>query len=347
MLFEGSPPPTTSCSRRSSAGLGLVPRYRQRLAFVPLGPGPPALGRRPPPEPPLPRARHRAARPRLGAAAEGARRARVRPAARPRQAALGDLARRGARGRPLRDALEDPPRARGRHLRAWTSCRCCSTPRRSRPRPPTRASAGCRARSPPPRSCSARRSSSARRSPASSRARCAPSSAARGAWPRGCATPPSASARWPGPASTPRPPPPTTSRSARTGASPGCAPTSPTSRRSRTSSAAPSTTSCSSTIAGALGKHLRRRGQNTDGVELKAMVPVSVRADVERGALGNRVAAMMAPLPGLVPGPRRAARHRARGAEGAEVGRPGGRRPGAHRPVRLRAADRHGPGRRA
>src|SRR5215211_1337404 len=51
------------------------------------------------------------------------------------------------------------------------------------------------------------------------------------------------------------------------------------------------------TIAGALGKHLRRRGQNTDGLELKAMVPVSIRADVERGALGNRVAAMMAPLP--------------------------------------------------
>src|SRR5918999_285077 len=51
------------------------------------------------------------------------------------------------------------------------------------------------------------------------------------------------------------------------------------------------------TIAGALGKHLRRRGQNTDGLELKAMVPVSVRADVERGALGNKVAAMMAPLP--------------------------------------------------
>jgi diacylglycerol O-acyltransferase / wax synthase len=51
------------------------------------------------------------------------------------------------------------------------------------------------------------------------------------------------------------------------------------------------------TVAGALGKHLRRRGQNTDGLELKAMIPVSVRADVERGALGNRVAAMMAPLP--------------------------------------------------
>jgi diacylglycerol O-acyltransferase / wax synthase len=51
------------------------------------------------------------------------------------------------------------------------------------------------------------------------------------------------------------------------------------------------------TVAGALGKHLRRRGHNTDGLELKAMIPVSVRADVERGALGNKVAAMMAPLP--------------------------------------------------
>jgi diacylglycerol O-acyltransferase len=51
------------------------------------------------------------------------------------------------------------------------------------------------------------------------------------------------------------------------------------------------------TVAGALGSHLRRRGENTDGLELKAMIPVSVRADVERGALGNRVAAMMAPLP--------------------------------------------------
>ena len=51
------------------------------------------------------------------------------------------------------------------------------------------------------------------------------------------------------------------------------------------------------TVAGALGKHLRRRGQNTDGLELKAMVPVSVRQDVEHGALGNRVAALMAPLP--------------------------------------------------
>jgi len=51
------------------------------------------------------------------------------------------------------------------------------------------------------------------------------------------------------------------------------------------------------TVAGALGRHLRRRGQKTDGLELKAMVPVSVRSDLERGQLGNKVAAMMAPLP--------------------------------------------------
>ena len=51
------------------------------------------------------------------------------------------------------------------------------------------------------------------------------------------------------------------------------------------------------TVAGALGRHLRRRGVDTDGLELKAMVPVSVRAEAERGALGNKVTAMMAALP--------------------------------------------------
>ena len=48
-------------------------------------------------------------------------------------------------------------------------------------------------------------------------------------------------------------------------------------------------------VTGALGRHLRRRGVDTDGLVLKTMVPVSVRAELERGALGNRVAAMMAP----------------------------------------------------
>ncbi len=47
----------------------------------------------------------------------------------------------------------------------------------------------------------------------------------------------------------------------------------------------------------ALGRWLRRGGDDTAGLVLKAMVPVSVRADAERGVLGNRVAAMWAPLP--------------------------------------------------
>ncbi|HEY6396232.1 MAG TPA: wax ester/triacylglycerol synthase family O-acyltransferase, partial [Solirubrobacteraceae bacterium] len=50
-------------------------------------------------------------------------------------------------------------------------------------------------------------------------------------------------------------------------------------------------------VAGALGRYMRLHGHDTEGLELRAMVPVSVRADIERGALGNRVAAMWAPLP--------------------------------------------------
>jgi diacylglycerol O-acyltransferase len=50
-------------------------------------------------------------------------------------------------------------------------------------------------------------------------------------------------------------------------------------------------------VAGALGRYLRRHGDLDEALVLRAMVPVSVRADVERGALGNRVAAMWSPLP--------------------------------------------------
>lgn len=50
-------------------------------------------------------------------------------------------------------------------------------------------------------------------------------------------------------------------------------------------------------VAGALGRYLRLHGEPTGDLVLKAMVPVSVRADVERGVLGNKVAAMWAPLP--------------------------------------------------
>jgi WS/DGAT/MGAT family acyltransferase len=50
-------------------------------------------------------------------------------------------------------------------------------------------------------------------------------------------------------------------------------------------------------VAGALGRYLRSHGASTAELELKAMVPISVRSEEERGALGNRVSAMMATLP--------------------------------------------------
>ena len=52
-----------------------------------------------------------------------------------------------------------------------------------------------------------------------------------------------------------------------------------------------------SVVTGALGNYLRARGHETEELELRAMVPVSVRAAEEHGALGNRISAMMAPLP--------------------------------------------------
>ena len=55
-------------------------------------------------------------------------------------------------------------------------------------------------------------------------------------------------------------------------------------------------------MTGALRRHLRRRGEAVPD-ELKAMVPVSTRADAERGALGNRVTTIYAPLPTGIRGP--------------------------------------------
>ena len=53
-----------------------------------------------------------------------------------------------------------------------------------------------------------------------------------------------------------------------------------------------------SVVAGALrSPHAQANGHEVDGIALKAMVPMSVRAEAERGALGNRVTAMYAPLP--------------------------------------------------
>jgi diacylglycerol O-acyltransferase len=50
-------------------------------------------------------------------------------------------------------------------------------------------------------------------------------------------------------------------------------------------------------VTGALRRFFERRGEQVDAMQLKAMVPVSVRREEEYGMTGNRVAAMMAPLP--------------------------------------------------
>jgi diacylglycerol O-acyltransferase / wax synthase len=47
----------------------------------------------------------------------------------------------------------------------------------------------------------------------------------------------------------------------------------------------------------ALGRHLFHRGVATEGLELRAFVPVSVRDDAGGGETGNQVAGVMAPLP--------------------------------------------------
>ncbi len=56
-------------------------------------------------------------------------------------------------------------------------------------------------------------------------------------------------------------------------------------------------------VAGALGRWLRSRGLRTEGTELRALVPVSIRAMDERGTLGNRITAMRGPLPVYVDDP--------------------------------------------
>jgi diacylglycerol O-acyltransferase / wax synthase len=50
-------------------------------------------------------------------------------------------------------------------------------------------------------------------------------------------------------------------------------------------------------VAGALRSFLISRGVRTEGLELRALVPVSVRADDEHNQLGNRIVVMRGPLP--------------------------------------------------
>jgi WS/DGAT/MGAT family acyltransferase len=56
-------------------------------------------------------------------------------------------------------------------------------------------------------------------------------------------------------------------------------------------------------VSGALREWLRSRGVRTEGVEMRALVPVSIRGRDEHDTMGNRIAAMRGPLPVYVEDP--------------------------------------------
>jgi diacylglycerol O-acyltransferase len=81
-------------------------------------------------------------------------------------------------------------------------------------------------------------------------------------------------------------------------------------------------------VTGALREWLHLRQVRTEGLELRALVPVSIRAEDERGNLGNRIALMRGPLPVYIEDPVRRLRtisdamaglKRSKQALGAEV----------------------------
>jgi diacylglycerol O-acyltransferase / wax synthase len=56
-------------------------------------------------------------------------------------------------------------------------------------------------------------------------------------------------------------------------------------------------------VAGALARWLRARGVRTQGLQMRALVPVSIRTSSDRGTLGNRLTAMRGPLPVYISDP--------------------------------------------
>jgi diacylglycerol O-acyltransferase len=56
-------------------------------------------------------------------------------------------------------------------------------------------------------------------------------------------------------------------------------------------------------VSGALRVWLESRGVRSEGLELRALVPVSIRSEDDRGTLGNRLAVMRGPLPVYIEDP--------------------------------------------
>ena len=116
-LFEGPAPAVPRVSRphrlAAAPGAPLSPEASLR----PLRPGTSGLGRRPPPEPRLPRPPHLVAAARQRAATPPPGCADLLPAPRPLEAPLGAVAGRGPQRRALRDRRQDPSLPRRRDLR--------------------------------------------------------------------------------------------------------------------------------------------------------------------------------------------------------------------------------------
>ena len=295
-VFDGAAPTYDELLEAIESRLHLVPRYRQRLAFVPLGQGRPVWVDDPHFKRQLPRAPHGAAAPRRRGRAEAARGPRVLPGARPQPAAVGAVAGRRPRGRRfavlskthhalvdgisgvdiatvLFDTSPDPlPVAPPDH--EWVAVRSPAAPscwptRCSSARPcPAEVVRGVRATLRGPRTVA-------------KRAGKALGSVGALAWTGLQAAPPSPFNVRIGP------------HRRFTWVRADLAQF----KAIKNSLGGTVNDVVLAVVTGALGNYMRLHGGPTEGVGVKAMVPVSVRADIERGALGNRVAAMWATLP--------------------------------------------------
>jgi diacylglycerol O-acyltransferase len=71
-------------------------------------------------------------------------------------------------------------------------------------------------------------------------------------------------------------------------------------------------------VTGAVRRWLHARGVRTEGMELRAQVPVSIRGDDERGQLGNKLVALRGPIPVYVEDPVQRLEICRRGMEGVK-----------------------------
>ena len=302
-IVEGPPPAMEEFLEQIRQRLHLVPRYRHKLAYTALDSGRPVWVDDPNFNLEY-HVRHTALPTPgdLGAAAEPDR-ADLLPAARPLQAAVGDVADRGPRGRPLRADHQDPPLADRRHRGRGPrdgAVRPLAGPAAD---PALRAAPGSRTASRARRSCVAAGLRGAVR---------AGVALAEGAL-DALTHPERALARareaaegigeivWAGLNPAPE--------------TPLNVPIGPHRRFVGVAAALEDFKTVKNAfggtvndvvlavVAGALRAFLISRGRRTEGVELRALVPVSVRTEDEHGTAGNRIVVMRGPLPVYIADP--------------------------------------------